>query len=66
MVFNTVSCTTVKDIKFSKRIQQLFVRNFDLDDSTLQIPEVFKKILSSEVPFETLTSDLAQDLVLKR
>lgn len=66
MVLNTVSYTTLKDIKFAKRIQQLFVRNFDLEEKTLHIPEVFKKILSSEVPFETVTSDLAQDLVLKR
>lgn len=59
MVLNTVSYTTLKDIKFAKRIQQLFVRNFDLEEKTLHIPEVFKKILSSEVPFETVTSDLA-------
>jgi hypothetical protein len=59
MVLNTISCKTLKDIKFAKRIQQLFVRNFDLEENALHIPEVFKKIISSEVPFDTVTSDLA-------
>lgn len=59
MVFNTVSCMNLKDIKFAKRIQQLFVRNFDIEENKLHIPEVFKKILNSEVMFETVTSDLA-------
>lgn len=49
----------LKDIKFAKRIQQLFVRNFDIEENKLHIPEVFKKILNSEVMFETVTSDLA-------
>jgi len=50
----------------SERLSQLFLRSFDFDYGTLVVPHVFKKIIGTEMPFQTVSSDLAQDLVIQR
>jgi len=54
-------------MSFAERLTQLFWRSFDLEYGTIVVPSVFKKVLGgTELPFQTIASDLAQDLVIQR
>ena len=66
MVFEQDLLGASVDQSFSSRLTQLFARSFDYEYGTLVVPQIFKRILGTELPFQTVSSDLAQDLVIQR
>ena len=51
-------------LKFIIDIINLYNSNFDTEDGSVVIPDVFAKVKSSDAPFESVSSTTAKKLVL--
>lgn len=51
---------------FVKDFIELCFKNFHIEEGTIKIPEAFSKVISNDANFESVTSNLAQELCIQR